>query len=278
LRNNGFLMPELPEVETTRRGIAPCLEGTAIKELIVRDRRLRWPVPRGLEQRLADQQVIGLRRRAKYLLLETTGGTALIHLGMSGSMRIVEPDSAPEKHDHFDIVTAAGETVRFNDPRRFGSLLWGGHDPATHPLLANLGPEPLSDEFTTDYLYKSARGRKVAIKQHIMNSHCVVGVGNIYANEALFYAGIHPARAAGRIAKPRMARLVNEIKTVLASAIKQGGTTLRDYRGGDGKPGYFRQQLAVYERDDEPCKSCGMPIRRTVQGQRATYYCKVCQR
>lgn len=270
-------MPELPEVETTRRGIAPVLEGARIQELVVRERRLRWPVPLGLENRLRQQEIIALHRRAKYLLLETTVGTALLHLGMSGSIRIVDPKSAPEKHDHFDIVTTQGDAVRFNDPRRFGSLLWGGADPAKHPLLAKLGPEPLDAGFTAEYLHASSRGRRVSIKQHIMNSHCVVGVGNIYASEALFYAGINPTRAAGRVSLARMHRLVNEIQKVLNSAIKQGGTTLRDYRNGDGKPGYFRQQLAVYEREGTACKTCSAPIRRRVQGQRATYYCPVCQ-
>ena len=270
-------MPELPEVETTRRGIAPALEGRTIRSLVVRDRRLRWPVPRGLEKKLAQQPVLSVSRRAKYLLLETPGGSAMVHLGMSGSMRIVAAGEAPEKHDHFDLVTDRGDIVRFNDPRRFGSLLWAGKTPDTHPLLKKLGPEPLSDEFTGDYLWTSARGRKVTIKQHIMNSHIVVGVGNIYASEALFRAGIHPSRQAGRVAKARMEKLVDGIKAVLGEAIQVGGTTLRDYRGGDGKPGYFRQKLNVYERGGKPCRVCGTEITRTVHGQRATYYCKTCQ-
>jgi formamidopyrimidine-DNA glycosylase len=270
-------MPELPEVETTRRGIAPALEGHTIREILVRDRRLRWPVPRGLEQKLAGQAVARLGRRAKYLLLDTAAGTAVIHLGMSGSMRIVAAHETPEKHDHFDIVTSDNAIVRFNDPRRFGSLLWAGHAPLEHPLLATLGPEPLGEEFTGDYLWQSGQGRKVAIKQHIMNSKIVAGVGNIYASEALFRAGIHPNRAAGRIALPRMNSLAKEIRAVLSDAIRQGGTTLRDYRGGDGKPGYFKQQLLVYERADLPCKLCGQPVKRSVQGQRATYYCSNCQ-
>jgi formamidopyrimidine-DNA glycosylase len=271
-------MPELPEVETTRRGIAPALEGRTIIALVVRERRLRWPVPRGLETKLTGQNITGLRRRAKYLLLETPAGSAMIHLGMSGSMRIVAGKEAPEKHDHFDIVTNATEIVRFNDPRRFGSLLWAGSHPLEHPLLVELGPEPLGNDFTGDCLWQSGQGRKVSIKQHIMNSKVVAGVGNIYANESLFRAGTHPARAAGRIALPRMERLVEEIQAVLAEAIRQGGTTLRNYRGGDGKPGYFRQKLLAYERGGEPCKQCAEPISQTVQGQRATYYCKVCQR
>lgn len=271
-------MPELPEVETTRRGIAPALEGQTIERLHVRERRLRWPVPKGIEERLQDQQITAVQRRAKYLLLETTGGVALVHLGMSGSMRIVSRDELPETHDHFDIVTAGADIVRFNDPRRFGSLLWGGTDPLNHPLLVQLGPEPLGDDFTGDYLMTQAAGRKVAIKTFIMNSQVVAGVGNIYANEALFNAGIHPTRQAGRIAAPRMALLVAEIRGVLAAAIEVGGTTLRDYRGGDGKPGYFRQQLKVYERGGEPCRTCSQPIRHRVQNQRSTYYCARCQR
>ena len=270
-------MPELPEVETTRRGIAPALEGCEVTDLVVRDARLRWPVPPDLPAQLRGQVINRVTRRAKYLLLETDSGAAMVHLGMSGSMRIVNADETPEKHDHFDIVASNGDIVRFNDPRRFGSLLWAGIEPETHPLLAELGPEPLSDEFTGRYLWESSRGRKVTIKQHIMNGKIVVGVGNIYANEALFSAGIRPGRAAGRVSLPRMERLVEEIKKVLAAAIKQGGTTLRDYRGGDGKPGYFKQQLLVYERAGEPCKTCGTEIRHKVLGQRSTYYCPVCQ-
>ena len=271
-------MPELPEVETTRRGIAPALENQRIEALIVRERRLRWPVPAGLELKLHGQSVTSFSRRAKYLLLETPAGTAMIHLGMSGSMRIVARGDVPEKHDHFDIVTAAHDIIRYNDPRRFGSLLWAGAKPAEHPLLAELGPEPLEPDFTTEHLWQSARGRQVTIKQHIMNGKIVVGVGNIYASEALFRAGIHPKRAAGRVAKLRMAKLIAAIQSVLGEAIQQGGTTLRDYRGGDGKPGYFKQQLNVYERSGKPCKSCGSEIKRIVQGQRATYYCSQCQR
>ena len=270
-------MPELPEVETTRRGIAPALEGRRIADLVVREPRLRWPIPGDLGDRLRGLTIRQVKRRAKYLLLETDAGYALVHLGMSGSMRIVPLDEKPELHDHFDIVTDK-EIVRFNDPRRFGSLLWGGKEPEQHPLLNELGPEPLEEGFTGTYLWENSRGRKVAIKQHIMNSKVVAGVGNIYANEALFRSGIHPKRSAGRIALPRMEKLAAEIRTVLGDAIRQGGTTLRDYRGGDGKPGYFKQKLLVYERNDEPCKTCGTPISQTVQGQRATYYCKVCQK
>lgn len=270
-------MPELPEVETTRRGIAPSLEGRTLTDVVVRDRRLRWPIPAGIERKLRNQRVLAVRRRAKYLLLETAAGTAMIHLGMSGSMWIVSASEAPRKHDHFDLVTDSGEIVRFNDPRRFGSLLWAGKRPDRHALLAALGPEPLGDEFTGDYLWQGARKRKVAIKQHIMNSHVVVGVGNIYASESLFRAGIHPSRQAGRISRARLEKLAAAIKAVLAEAIQVGGTTLRDYRGGDGKPGYFRQKLNVYERGGEPCRICGTQVTLTRHGQRATYYCRSCQ-
>ena len=270
-------MPELPEVETTRRGISPALEGQLLKDVIVRQRKLRWPVPRGLEAKLRGQPVLSVKRRAKYLLLETPAGSAMVHLGMSGSMRIVARDEPPGKHDHFDLVIDSGRIVRFNDPRRFGSLLWAGKQPASHPLLAALGPEPLSNDFEGLHLWQSARKRKVAIKQHIMNSHVVVGVGNIYASEALFRAGIHPSRQAGRVSKARMEKLAEGIKAVLSEAIKVGGTTLRDYSGGDGKPGYFRQKLNVYERGGKPCRVCGTDITRTVHGQRATYYCRACQ-
>lgn len=271
-------MPELPEVETTRRGIAPALEGRNVAKIVVREPRLRWPVPADLAEQMQGQKIRRVKRRAKYLLLETSRGSAMVHLGMSGSMRIVTSADKPETHDHFDIVTTHGDIVRFNDPRRFGSLLWAGADPETHPLLRELGPEPLGDEFDGDCLWNSARGRRVAIKQHIMNSKIVAGVGNIYANEALFRAGIHPKRKAGRIILPRMQQLAEEIRTVLSEAIRQGGTTLRDYRGGDGKPGYFRQKLLVYERAGEPCKTCSAPVAHIVQGQRSTYYCKQCQR
>ena len=271
-------MPELPEVETTRRGIAPVLEGQIITALVVREPRLRWPVPKDLPKKMQGQTVNRIKRRAKYLLVETESGSAMIHLGMSGSMRIVSANDVPEKHDHFDIVTGAGDIIRYNDPRRFGSLLWAGADPDKHPLLYELGPEPLEADFTGLHLWESARGRRVNIKQHIMNSKVVAGVGNIYANEALFRAGIHPTRQAGRIALSRMGTLTKEIKSVLAAAIKQGGTTLRDYRGGDGKPGYFKQQLFVYDKAEEPCMHCGGAIRHIVQGQRSTYYCPSCQK
>jgi formamidopyrimidine-DNA glycosylase len=270
-------MPELPEVETTRRGIAPRLVGYRVDHVIVRDRRLRWPVTEGLEQRLAGATIDSVERRAKYLLLRTERGTAIAHLGMSGSMRFATPDAAPGKHDHVDIRMATGDVLRLNDPRRFGCLLWTELDPARHPLLARLGPEPMDATFDGDYLYRVSRGRRVAIKQHIMNATIVVGVGNIYASESLFRAGINPRRAAGRISSPRMARLADAIKHVLTDAIDFGGTTLRDFYSGEGRPGYFRNELRVYARGGEPCFACGRPVRQIVLGQRSTFYCPSCQ-
>ena len=270
-------MPELPEVETSRRGIAPWLEGEQIQAVIVRDRRLRWPVPENIESCLTGQTIRAIRRRAKYLLFDTDTGSAMLHLGMSGSVRIIDKDEPAAAHDHLDIRLNSGKSMRFRDPRRFGSFLWAP-DPAQHPLLKNLGPEPLEDEFDGNYLWQAARGRRVAIKPFIMNAHIVVGVGNIYASEALFAAGIHPKRRADRVAKPRMLRLAESIRTVLGNAIKAGGTTLRDFSGGTGEPGYFKQSLYAYDREGEPCKHCKSPISAIVLGQRSTYYCKTCQR
>jgi formamidopyrimidine-DNA glycosylase len=270
-------MPELPEVETTRRGIAPALQGRRIRRLVVRDRRLRWPVPAGLEQRLAGAEIEAVDRRAKYLLLRSNRGTALLHLGMSGSLRLIYDDASPQRHDHYDLVLDDGPVLRFNDPRRFGSLLWAGDDPGTHPLLRDLGPEPLDKDFDGEYLYRISRGRRLAIKPHLMNSHVVVGVGNIYASEALFRAGVHPKRRAGRIARPRCDAIAESIKAVLQESIRVGGTTLRDFHGGDGKPGYFTQELRVYGREGEACVRCGGPVRHAVLAQRATYFCLNCQ-
>ena len=270
-------MPELPEVETTRRGIAPRLEGATVERVIVRDRRLRWPIPPGLEERLRGQEIRAVDRRAKYLLLRTERGTVIAHLGMSGSMRFVEAGNAPKKHDHVDIMMESGTILRFNDPRRFGCMLWTDDEPEGHPLLAALGPEPLGPEFDGAYLKATARGRRVAIKQHIMNAGIVVGVGNIYASESLFRAGINPKRAAGRVSLSRMDALAQSIKDVLAESIRFGGTTLRDFYSGEGKPGYFRHELRVYGRADEPCVECGAAIRQIVLGQRSTFYCVNCQ-
>ncbi len=270
-------MPELPEVETSRRGIEPHLIGERIDKLTIRERRLRWPVSTDVDRQLAGQTVVSVGRRAKYLLINTTNGTAIIHLGMSGSVTIVNRDTPAGIHDHFDIDLASGKSLRYRDPRRFGSLHWTDN-PEQHKLLRSLGPEPLDDAFSGEYLWKKSRGRRVNIKQFIMNAHIVVGVGNIYAREALFQAALNPKRAAGRIALQRYDVLVTAIQDVLQAAIKAGGTTLRDFYGGDGEAGYFQQDLAVYGRDDEPCRNCKRPISIVVLGQRSTYYCKNCQR
>lgn len=271
-------MPELPEVETTRRGIEPHLVGERIREVIVRDRRLRWPVPRSLAAGLAGAVVERVERRAKYLLLRTTRGTAIVHLGMSGSLRLVPSRQPPFAHDHVDLLLAGGKSLRYTDPRKFGCWLWTAREPLRHPLLRDLGPEPQSGAFDGDYLYQRSRGRKAAVKSFIMDQRIVVGVGNIYASESLYRAGIHPARAAGRVSLSRYEALVASIKAVLARSIKAGGTTLRDYSNSDGEPGYFAVELDVYQRDGEPCRRCKAPLRTLVIGQRSSYYCVTCQR
>jgi formamidopyrimidine-DNA glycosylase len=271
-------MPELPEVETTRRGIAPVLEGHRIAAVVVRDRRLRWRLPAGFEAALETARVQAVTRRAKYLLIGTDRGTLLVHLGMSGSLRVVNPALPPKLHDHVDLVLDSGRCLRFNDPRRFGSLHLVAGDPLAHPLLRALGPEPLSADFDADYLFRRTRRRRVAIKPLLMNASIVVGVGNIYASEALFRAGVRPQRAAGRLTRAEVARIVTAVRRVLGAAIKVGGTTLRDYVNADGMPGYFRQKLYVYERAGEPCRVCRTPVRQRVQGQRSTYWCPTCQR
>jgi formamidopyrimidine-DNA glycosylase len=270
-------MPELPEVETTRRGLAPYVVGRTIARVEVREPRLRWPVARRLSSTLADASIGTLERRAKYLLFGTDAGTLLVHLGMSGSLRYLPEPLEPAPHDHIDVHFDGGGTLRFNDPRRFGSFLLTA-TPGTHPLLKDLGPEPLGEEFDADYLWRSSRNRRVAIKQHLMNGRVVVGVGNIYASEALFRAGIHPRRLAGRISRARFEPLVTAVRDVLHDAIEEGGTTLRNFVGGDGKPGYFGGSLRVYDRDGSPCVNCGTAIERRVLGQRATFYCPRCQR
>lgn len=270
-------MPELPEVETTRRGVEPYSRGQRILRVEVREPRLRWPVPPELPARLSGEVIESVDRRAKYLLLRTGAGTLMVHLGMSGSLRVVGRDDPPARHDHVDIILESGRILRYNDPRRFGSYLW--LEPGeSHPLLAQLGPEPLGDEFDGDRLYRLSRGRKGPVKTFIMDGKIVVGVGNIYANEALFQAGIRPDRAAGRVSLARYRVLAEVIKQVLTSAIEQGGTTLRDFVGGDGKPGYFAQQLYVYGREGQPCKRCGQILKKCTLGQRTTVYCVACQR
>ena len=246
--------------------------------MLLREPRLRWPVDASLVRDLPGQRVKDVRRRAKYLLIELERGTLIAHLGMSGSLRVLPPATPLLTHDHYDLVLDSGRCLRFNDPRRFGSLLWVTGDPGQHKLLKSLGPEPLEASFDADYLAARARGRKVAIKQFLMDQHVVVGVGNIYASEALFRAGIHPRRAAGRVPRARLAALVEAVQAVLGEAIRQGGTTLRDYVSADGTPGYFRQKLYVYERSGEPCRRCGTAVRQIVQGQRSTYFCPACQK
>ncbi len=269
-------MPELPEVETSRRGIAPHIVDTTIRNVVVRNRQLRWPVSRAVDRNLQGAVVTAVDRRAKYLLIRTDAGAAILHLGMSGSVCIVNRHTPAGVHDHVDIEFDSGKVLRFRDPRRFGSLHWS-RNPLGHKLLKSLGPEPLGDEFDGHYLWQRSRGRRVSIKQFIMNARIVVGVGNIYASEALFLAGINPRRRAGRISLQRYERLSAAIRDVLAKAIRAGGTTLRDFYGGDGEAGYFQQQLEVYGREGEPCRFCDAPIAAVVQGQRSTFYCKHCQ-
>ena len=270
-------MPELPEVETTRRGIAPYLIGRRVVALAIRQPRLRWPIPQTLRRTLPGQQIENVERRAKYILAHTGAGSALLHLGMSGSLRILERDTPPGKHDHYDWQLDSGRILRFTDPRRFGSLLWQKAG-TTHDLLVDLGPEPLGDAFDGDYLWQLSRGRGVAVKLFLMDQKIVVGVGNIYASEALFAAGIHPRRAASAVSRARYQRLADEVRRILAHAITRGGTTLRDFISPDGEPGYFEQELFVYGRAGEPCRVCCTPIRAIVLGQRSTFFCAVCQK
>jgi formamidopyrimidine-DNA glycosylase len=270
-------MPELPEVETTRRGVEPYCLARTIERFDVRDSRLRWPVPAALTTALPGQVITAVERRGKYLLFRMTKGSLLVHLGMSGSLRVLLFDVPPTRHDHIDLLLDGGACLRYHDPRRFGCFLWqaNGED---HALLRNLGPEPLSEEFDGHLLYQRSRGRKGPVKHFIMDGKIVVGVGNIYANEALFLSGIHPGRPAGRISMARYLRLAESIKQVLTSSIEQGGTTLRDFVGGDGKPGYFAQRLYVYGRAGQPCKTCSTPLRERRLGHRSSVYCVTCQR
>jgi formamidopyrimidine-DNA glycosylase len=272
-------MPELPEVETTRRGLEPHLVGQRIDSVVVRDRRLRWPVPRQLNKQASGLTIHTVARRGKYLLIDCGGqGWMLIHLGMSGRLRVVPQSTPYSGHDHVDIVMSSGMLVRFTDPRRFGALLWTEKDPLQHALLNSLGPEPLEDSFNAKWLHQHTRGRSVAIKVALMNSNIVAGVGNIYANEALFRARINPRTKAGRLSLQRCATLVPAIKQTLADAISAGGSSLRDFFGTDGSPGYFQQQYTVYARQGQPCTICGTAIRAVRLGQRSTFYCTRCQR
>jgi len=270
-------VPELPEVETTLRGVSPYLEGRRIAGLRVREARLRYPVTADMVEALAGQTIHALRRRGKYLLMDLDLGTLLIHLGMSGSLRILPSGTPPGPHDHLDLVLADGLCLRMRDPRRFGAFLWFSGPAATHPLIAHLGPEPLEPGFDGDHLFRLSRGRRTAVKAFIMDSSVVVGVGNIYANESLFGSGIHPARACGRIGLRRYRDLAAEIRRILAAAIAQGGTSLRDFVAEDGSPGYFAQALRVYARAGAPCPICAKPICQRRIGQRSSFYCPQCQ-
>jgi formamidopyrimidine-DNA glycosylase len=271
-------VPELPEVETTRMGLEPHLTGKKVLNLQLHRRDLRWPISPELPEAVLDQHFQSVIRRGKYLAFRMDRGTMLAHLGMSGSLRLSGSEESLRKHDHWELTLNNGVVLRYNDPRRFGLLFWLAGDWQQHPLVCNLGPEPLGAEFTADYLYQSCRGRSQAIKNHIMNSKTVVGVGNIYAAESLFHAGIHPAMPAGKLSRIRAERLVNEIRSVLTRSIEQGGTTLRDYLNGNGQPGYFKQQLWVYGREGLPCKICGSLLKGSRMGQRATVFCNKCQK
>lgn len=270
-------MPELPEVETTRRGLLP-LETQLVTSVVVRNSALRWPVTPNLSAILSGQHFLQIARCAKYLLVRCEQGTLLIHLGMSGRLCLLPDNQPAEKHDHVDVLFASGQVLRLRDPRRFGAVLWISGDPLQHPLLASLGLEPLESQFDGTYLYRETRSRSAAIKTVIMDAHLVVGVGNIYASESLFRAGINPKTPANRIGVARYQRLAEEIKTTLAAAIEAGGSSLRDFFGADGNPGYFQQEYFVYGRTGQLCKVCGAVISTIRQGQRSTFYCPQCQK
>lgn len=269
-------MPELPEVETVRRGIAPYVESNTISHLIIRNSKLRWPIPKSLPQYTRKQCVHKLTRRGKYLLFEFASGSMILHLGMSGSLQVLTKQTEPRKHDHLDIVFTDGVLLRLTDPRRFGSVLWA-QDWKTHKLLCKLGPEPLAQQCTGEYLYTKSQGRKVAVKNFIMNSHIIVGIGNIYACEALFQAGIHPQRKAGRISLTRYNLLIEAIRKVLNQAIAMGGTTLKDFVNANGELGYFTNQLQVYGHEGKECCLCNANLSKVVIGGRATVFCSSCQ-
>ena len=271
-------MPELPEVETTRRGLAPHVERQKVTAVRIYDRRLRWPVPRDLPRRLVGRTVDRIDRRSKYLLFRLGVDTLIVHLGMTGSLRVFADPPPKQAHDHIDLEFGNGKVLRYRDPRRFGAMLWSPGSSSGHPLLAELGVEPFSTEFDADYLYRATRRRRAAIKLALMDSHVVVGVGNIYANESLFRAGIRPHRPANRVSRPRLARLVSAVRETLADAIAKGGSTLRDYVDSRGEPGSFQLDYYVYGREREPCRVCGASIRSLRLGGRATSYCPSCQR
>lgn len=270
-------MPELPEVEITRRGLKPLLQ-QQVRQVVIRNPAMRWPIPADLPQLLEGSRLKTLDRRGKYILARFDSGTLILHLGMSGRLCLLARDEAPAKHDHFDIHFADGQVLRLRDPRRFGAVLWAGTEPHKHVLLEVLGPEPLDSVFTGDWLYREIRSRSAAIKNVIMDSHLVVGVGNIYASESLFRAGIHPNTPANKLSRARCEKLVTEIKATLQDALEAGGSSLRDFFGADGNPGYFQQEYFVYGRTGQPCKVCAAPIKLLRLGQRSTFYCATCQR
>ena len=271
-------MPELPEVETVRRGLEPYAIGQRIDKVVLRDARLRWPVPADLPRYLHGRQIVSVQRRAKYLILGfDNSDRLLLHLGMSGRLFVLNQGEAAKKHDHLDLLLSGGQLLRFHDPRRFGAVLpWPGHQDQ-HPLLADLGPEPFDEDFSADYLFTLSRQRSAPVKTFLMDGGVVVGVGNIYASEALFKAGIRPSKAAGRVSREAYGRLVESVRSVLAMAIERGGTTLRDFAGARGESGYFQQELMVYDREGEPCRRCATSIRRVIIGQRSSYFCPHCQ-
>lgn len=271
-------MPELPEVETTRRGIEPLILGKTVARVLVHNASLRWPVPESLVRQLPGETVLAVERRSKYLLIRCRKGTLIVHLGMTGHLRVDRVADPLRKHDHVEIVFGDGSALRFNDSRRFGAMLWTTGDPLQHERLAGLGPEPLGPAFTATYLEGRARGRVIAVKPFLMTAAVVVGVGNIYASEALFRAGIDPRQPAGRVGARAWERLVVSVREVLDEAIRAGGTTIRDFADSAGKPGYFSQELRVYGRAGEPCRSCGAAIRLVRLGQRSTYFCPDCQK
>ena len=270
-------MPELPEVETIRRGVEPYVSGRRIEQVVVRDGRLRWPVPPNLPDYATGKRVRGVTRRGKYLIFDLGGDRLIVHLGMSGRLQVLKRAAEPRKHDHLDIRLSGGITLRFHDPRRFGAVLPWPADKPLHALLRDMGPEPFGDDFSGDYLFARSRGRRLPVKSFVMDGRIVVGVGNIYASEALFRAGIRPNRAAGRVGLAGWRRVIPAVRQVLDLAIKAGGTTLRDFAGAQGEAGYFQQELMVYGREGEGCRGCGTAIRRTVTGQRSSFFCPRCQ-
>ena len=271
-------MPELPEVETSRSGIEPHLLNKKITGVVIRQYKLRWPIPKNLPTLATGKKVLAVSRRAKYIYLQLENGNIIIHLGMSGSLRICKKRTPPEKHDHIDIIVTGNKILRLRDPRKVGCVLWAPSDINQHKLIKPLGPEPLEQDFDTNHLKSKATNRTCSIKSLIMNSHIVVGVGNIYASEALFRAGINPKCKAGKISRPRLQKLVDAIKLTLSNAIKAGGTTLRDFTASDGQPGYFAQELLVYSREGEPCTQCDGTIKQFTQQARSTFYCPTCQK